>query len=307
MTQSVTDDVRLRPLSIGEIFDRSLTLFIRNLPSFLIVAAFVAVPLGFMQYGLASINGTMLQQIAAQSKNASASASLYSNFPPQLWLGAVLTLFIQPFMYVATASLVGRIYRNEPRDWRAAYGVALRHTGGILLTILSAFGVYVAGVVTFVIAVVIIAIPLAFAGPWVAGTGIAIASAAFFIVLFVAFLAIALTFNAIGIDEMPFGRAIGQSFGHVFSRGEFKKAVLIVLAFAAVEIGIFLLSMGIQMIAEGAVHLPLLDAALSATLSLFTMGFFGVLIAVYYFDVRVRREGLDLQAALDAIQTPAQQ
>lgn len=304
MTQTQPDDVRLRPLSIGEIFDRSLTLFIRNLPPFLIVAAFVAVPAGFLQYGLASMNGTMLQQIAAQSKGAPPAIFAMG---PAFWIGALCVLLVQPFMYVAMASLVGCIYRGEPRDWRAAYGVALRHAGGILMTVLCAVVLYIVGVIAFTIAAMIVAIPLALAGPVVDGIFIAIAALIFIFVLLIAFLAIALAFNAIGIDELPFGRAIGQSFAHVFSRGEFKKAALIVLAFAAVEIGLSLLVFGIQAIAEAAVHLPALDAALSAALSLFTMGFFGVLIAVYYFDVRVRREGLDLQAALDAIQAPAQQ
>ncbi|HET7813095.1 MAG TPA: hypothetical protein VFL13_01850 [Candidatus Baltobacteraceae bacterium] len=301
MTQTQPDDVRLRPLTIGEIFDRSLTLFVRNLPPFLIVAAFVAVPSGFLQYALVAGHGSFMQQIASESKG---NLPAVFGFGPAFWFGAFGVLLVQPFMYVAMASLVGRIYRGETRDWRAAYMVALRHAGGILVTVLCAIGIYVGSGIAFGIVAVIVSIPFAVASPAASAILIFLLMIPYIFLLLVAFLAIALAFNAIGIDELGFGRAIGQGFASVFSRGQFKKAVLIVLAFIAVEIGLGAVGIGIQAFTAS---VPVLEAALSAALSLFSTGFFGVLIAVYYFDVRVRREGLDLQAALDAIQPPARQ
>ena len=43
----------------------------------------------------------------------------------------------------------------------------------------------------------------------------------------------------------------------------------------------------------------------ASCISLVTTSFFGILLAVYYFDVRVRREGLDMQAQIDVLQPAA--
>jgi NhaP-type Na+/H+ or K+/H+ antiporter len=48
-------------------------------------------------------------------------------------------------------------------------------------------------------------------------------------------------------------------------------------------------------------HLHLVNVAVSALLSLVSTALLGVLLAVYYFDVRVRREGLDMQAELEGL------
>jgi energy-converting hydrogenase Eha subunit C len=49
-------------------------------------------------------------------------------------------------------------------------------------------------------------------------------------------------------------------------------------------------------------HQPVLQTLVSAVISIVTTGFIGVLLAVYYFDVRIRREGLDMQSAIDRLQ-----
>jgi hypothetical protein len=54
-----------------------------------------------------------------------------------------------------------------------------------------------------------------------------------------------------------------------------------------------------------AMHLHVLNVAITAVISLVTYSFLGILLAVYYFDVRVRREGLDMQAQMERLEPAA--
>ncbi len=304
-------DVQLRPLTIGEIFDRAVTLYVRNAVPFAIVAAFVAVPSAFVQYFLAASNGSTLQQVIAQAQHP---GKAQPGPDVSLWIipAALLMIAAQPFMYVAMASLVGRIYRGQNADWRDSYKVALRHTGGIIMMLICAGGIFMValGVLMFaVFLVVMIAaglgalfLPLGVVGA-VLAAGAFLAMAA---TLMLIYLSIALAFNAIGIEELDFGRALGSGFSRIWYRAAIGKALLVALAIAAVQLGVAVLTMAIQGFAEVALRSPILDAALSSLLVLFSTGFYGVLVAVYYFDVRVRREGLDVEAAIDSLQAQTQ-
>ena len=68
-------------------------------------------------------------------------------------------------------------------------------------------------------------------------------------------------------------------------------------------------SIGIQIVAAVALALlqgfhrnVVLYELVSAPLTLVSNTFTGLLFAVYYFDVRVRREGLDVQSALERLE-----
>ena len=305
------DEVRLRPLSIAEIFDRAITLYVRNFVPFLIVAAFVAVPMAIAQYYMGAANGQTWQQILAQAQHPGSTP--IDNTPPIDPMAGMVMLFAicaQPFMYVAMAALVGRIYRGEPPEWPAAYDRALRHTGGIIMTLLCAAGIFLLSAFGLVMLFVFLAVIAAAAFRASAPVGvaffgvIALVMLCFFELLFLIGLSVSMALNAIGIEEAPFGVALREGFARVFNRTEIKKAALLVLAMAAIQFGVIFLNMGLQGVTEMVFHAPLLDALCTGVVLLLSSGFSAVLVAVYYFDVRVRREGLDVQAALDAIAVP---
>ncbi len=303
MTQTYTaaQDVRLRPLSTGEIFDRAITLFVRNLPPFLIVSAFVAVPFAVGQYFLTAGGGGWVQVVEQTQHPKIVPVVPMSPLVSIMLLGVLM----QPFCYVAIAALVGRLYRGEPLDWRAGYAVAFRRTGGIVLTIFVGIAVYMSFLIVFMIVSVagvgVTAALLRALWPLgvISGAITAALAIAAILWLFLMFLALGLAFNAIGIEQTPAGTAISEGFARVF--GSWKKALVIVLALGAVQIGAMFLAMALQGLSEAVFHSALLDGALSGTLTLFSGAFFGVLLGVYYFDVRVRREGLDVEDALDRL------
>jgi hypothetical protein len=151
-------------------------------------------------------------------------------------------------MYVAMAAALGRIYNGEETDWRIAYGVALRHTGGIIVTALCQAAILVtvaaAGMFALTLAFVAAVLLVRFVAPL--GVVMVIVAVlltlAYFVGLMLCYLAIALAFDAIGIEETSFGKAISSSFARVFNRSELGKATLICLAFAAVQIALVIVS-----------------------------------------------------------------
>ncbi len=303
------EPVQLRPLGIGEIFDRAVTLYVRNFLLFTIIAAFVVVPMSIAQYFVVVEQGGAWAQILDQARHPTHSgATLAPVFGTSFLLLIAVSVVLTPFMYVAMAAALGRIYKGEVTDWRTAYAVALRHAGGILLTVLCQFAILFAAIFAGAIA-----LGLAFAASMLlvrtfAPLGVVMVILAMILLLvyvvaiMLCYLAIALAFDAIGIEEAQFSQAISSSFARIFNRSEVGKAALICLGFFAVEIGLMLVTAMVDGVLQSFLHQPIVQTIFEGLISAVATGFIGVLIAVYYFDVRIRREGLDMQAAIDQLQ-----
>jgi ABC-type glycerol-3-phosphate transport system permease component len=114
------------------------------------------------------------------------------------------------------------------------------------------------------------------------------------------FVSMAFGMNAVAIEGRGAVAAFGGGFGRIFNRKEFWRAVLFsICAFAINVIGsmligavafafVFLKSVAIEVVATS-----LLNAAFAP--------FSVVLIAVYYFDVRIRHEAFDLESELERL------
>lgn len=302
--------VQLRPLGLGEIFDRAVTLYVRNFVPLTIVALVVVLPLTIAQYFALPSDGNyqqMLSQIQHPGKStatAQMSGWIFGYFG--------LALLLQAFGAVAMAASAARIYRSQRVDWRAAYAAALRHSGTVLLILLFeivalVFAVFAGSILLGIVFGIGIFVLRSVAVLGVAFiTFGAILTLAFFVFLMLFYLAFAFAYNAVGIEDLSFAQAVGRGFGRIFTRVEAGKATLICLAFVAIYIGLITVNVAIAAIFIGLLHASVVNAAGHALVELITIAFLGILIAVYYFDVGVRREGLDLQADLDRLKMPAQ-
>lgn len=305
--------LELRPLNVGEIFDRAITLYIRNIVPCSVIAAFLVVPLSILSYFAFFDQASVWQQVLDQMQHPAKTAA-----PPQAVVAAMFANFAvaaiallgQGFVYAALAALVGRIYRGETVDWRPAIGSALRRSPGILCTIalmILAFGSASAGAglvlgILFVIDALLItyAMPLGMAMLLVTAA-VAIAAGA---ALMLCFLAFALALDAIGVeDEGVFG-AIGKGFGRIFNRREVRRSIVICFAFVVMQGGIAIFAGGIQMMLAVTGE-TIVETIVTGAMSLISTAFIGVLVTVYYFDVRTRQEGLDVQAEIDALAVTA--
>lgn len=306
------EPVLLRPLSLGEIFDRAITLYVRNFLVFTAIMLVVTVPLAIMQYFIGLHSSGDFAQLIQQIQHPRSTAGPTPSDLQTGWTMVMLIvgLVLDAFAVVAIAAGIGRLYRREPVDWQTCYAHALRHTGTIVVSLLAEIGTFAGLVFAGAFAMVIVltvSLLLARVTPALGVAGIVITVAimlAWFLGILLCYLVYTFAFNAIGVEGAGSGRAIGSAFSRIFNRSELLRAVLICLALSVVYLGFSILSVSIAALLES-MRLHLIEVIVSSLLSIVVTGALAVLMAVYYFDVRIRREGLDMQVQIDDLQPAA--
>jgi hypothetical protein len=102
------------------------------------------------------------------------------------------------------------------------------------------------------------------------------------------------------IEERGVLESLLLGFTRIFNRAEFWRALLFAIAAGATVFGGSMI-FGVLAIAAALVHLPALQAIIEGLARAVITPFAVVLLAVYYFDVRIRREGFDLEASLERL------
>jgi hypothetical protein len=307
--------MELRPLGFGEIFDRAITLYVRNFRPFFAIVLVLIVPLAVVQYLLDSSQSTqidaLLRVLAHPGAKVPAPTALFGS-PGEivaLVLVAVLFYALWPFALDAVAVGVARLYRSRPVEFVACYRAVLPRWPAILGTLAIQAGIFVLWYVAF-LAIVFISILVAaiFARAWLP-LGIAAFAGAFvldiaaLVVLAPLFIALTFAMNAVVIENCGPAAAIASGFGRVFTRQEFWRALLFSMAVVAILFGSSIVVAALVWAALW-FHLIAVEVILGSLLRASFAPFSIVLVAVYYFDVRIRREGFDLEAELERL-TPA--
>ncbi len=308
--------MELRPLGFGEIFDRAVTLYIRNFLPFAAIVAVLIVPLAILQYVLdlsSQPEFDAMLRILIHPKLASTTPipSIF-NSPLTIAVFAVLlfaTYAVWPFALNAVAVGVARLYRNRPVEFRACYEIVLRRwlqvvaMIGIDLLILLCWYVIV-----FIVVMIFAGILSYFAfGVGAVFVGVLIGLIGFLVLLpSLAPILVSLTFAMYStvIERRPVIESLGLGFERIFNRAEFWRALLFSLAAFAVMLAGSTIFGFIGLIAAVA-HLPLLQALIESLARAVITPFAVVLLAVYYFDVRIRREAFDLETSLERLTAAA--
>lgn len=295
-----------RPLSFGEIFDRAVTLYVRNFAPFSIILLLVIVPVTIAEYFGDRSSGQSLSEILAQLSRARAGTPAP---PPQagIFWALLLTVLLTPLANVAVAIGVGRAYLGKRFTWRQCYSAAVARWPAIFgLTAIAVVIFFVAvfagalGVTLLAVVSVLLLRSVAVAGVALAAVSV-VSALAWFASLVLTLIALGFAYYAIGIERAGVFDALGGGFARIFNRREIGKALLLAFALAAIEIGALVIFTIVLALASGFVHSRVIVLAANAAVSVFSSAFTAILLAVYYFDVRVRREGLDLQASLDTL------
>jgi hypothetical protein len=264
------DPLLLRPLSIGEIFDRAVTMLVRNWAPFAIIAAIGVVPGQITDYLAGAVNSE--------------------------WsFVSVLLRVLVSVATMAAAIVVAQIYRNEDLDWRGAMLTALGRIPGIL-------GVgFMMVFIAIIPVLVLVGIP-AVLGVFKFGSPFAIVIAVLD-VLVAGVVLVAITFSssyaiaAMGIDQYHAPDAVGRALA-LFDRASAARTLLFALAQQLVVLGGgftggMLAGMGL------ALHQLALGNAIEGLTLFISTALGNVLIAVFYFDTAIRREGYDMKVALE--------
>jgi hypothetical protein len=305
----------LRPLGLGEMLDRAVTLCVRHFALFSLIFAVYAIPVAILQYfgtaDQAKMFGPMVDilraQAAGKTVDPNAMAKALSQAPVlNVWTGLwLLTLIVvSPLPTIALIDAAANLYLGVACTFERAYRVALERwlpvIGINLLYIACGVGLYlVVFLVVFIIALGLVAIVK------VAGTAaIAIAiilGLAFFLALsafaLLVVLSVQISYFGCVVEKMPFITSFSRGISRVFARPALRRSLLAGLAYVAILIGISLVAIVGQSLLFGLLKSNVAGTVYETIVRVATAAFTTAFLTIFYFDLRVRNEGLDLQVA----------
>ena len=299
--------MELRPLSLGELLDRSFTLYRRHFSTFVGIMAVPAV-------------AALLMNVFAQAGQVVTGVNFADRTPPNpaaiIWLMFwVCGLFVLVLVYFvahtvalgATSAAVSDLYLDRPVTVAAAYGRIRGRIGRIILLLLLV-SIRLLGVILATVILVSVGVAI--------GGGIAPVSSIVFatIVLFgggvlAGFMALryALSVPALAVEEISANDALQRSIR--LTRGSLGRVfVLVVFATIIVYVTVLIFQAPLMMAAaiagpetQLAFWLNLIGAVTGAIAGAISGPVMIIAFAVLYYDVRIRHEGLDLQIILDKL------
>lgn len=155
--------IPLRPMSLGDLLDGAVRLFVANWRALLLAIGVVVVPLqlvsAFLQRDQLRLDlfqlltdPTALERLAQQGTGASPGEQAATLISGLIWI------LVVPVLAGAVCMLVGRSYLGQPVDWRAALRTAAGRfgplVGAAILVHLVEFLVFLPAVVALVVALV---------------------------------------------------------------------------------------------------------------------------------------------------------
>ena len=325
-SQSATDPIisRLRPRSVQEIIDQAFRLYRRYFFTFLAITAVVFVPVNM---------GVQLLNVAFQGSNVALQRSTLpgSSLDTSESLNQSLVLLIELFLALMGHSILGGLLQylsqgaltsagadshlDRPVSFGRAYRTMFKHVGPLLgaigMQVLIGIGLFLPTIVVFVLAIGAITA----GGDDGLGAGFTFVCLAF-LVMFVTFIFYAYVFvrltlivPAIMVESLGPVQAVRRSWQLV--QGYWWRTLALVVVLGLINMVIsagpaYLVTALVMAVTQN--FDPVLISALTAVITVITESLFIPLsltcYTLYYFDLRVRKEGFDLETALDQRYSP---
>jgi hypothetical protein len=314
----------LRPLGVGEILDRAVTLCVKHFLLLALIWLLFAVPLALFQYfgteDQTKVFGALadvLQKSSSGGKSSDPDALLKAlQGKPIFNAWTVLTFvwifLVAPLPRAALMTATSALYLGRPIDVAAAYRTALlrwpRLIGLAILWFLC--GGILAGILFFGLGMMIFVLALVTAALHTIGVVIDIVFGVLTAIAFIAIFLVAIVAYEMGafacvVENLGFVAAFASGLQRVFSQAGFRRSLLFGLAYIAISIGIFIVALIGQSVLLGLVRSQVLGMAFTVIVGIVTAGFVTGFFAIFYYDLRVRKEGLDLQLAVAATASAA--
>ena len=282
----------LRPLGIGDILDVTIRLYRR---SFRTLIAVMAVSYGVVLPATAFCMVRFVQPIFALDAAPDmgpffrALTADRSRVVPLVVFFLANLLLVRPLVEGAVVAAVGRTYDGDTASFGQAYTAGWRRLGALVvaltLQILAYFGV---GAVSFGIGLL-----LGLVSPWLVLVGPVLG------LVGIAFLGLQFSFvvEAIMLEGVGAMAALGRS--RRLARGTYARITLVyLLGLAATLVLSRVLALTAGLAAPGSPFLSTFASMLSTLLGL-PLGWAS--FVVLYYDLRVRKEGLDLERLADRV------
>jgi hypothetical protein len=249
------------------------------------------------------------------AEESSRILAAYANGAPYFVTLILFALVVVPLSNAAVVSGVSRAYLGMPVRFVDCYRDALARWPTLLGLMLLWFlaGCLAAGMAMigfFLIGAGLVAMTklLGIAGGILAALiGIAVGLGVLVLVLEL-YLAAAFSFVSAVLEGLNAGAAFTSGFARVFGEGQFWRSVAIAGAIFGIILGFEIVGAFLGMAITALTRSFALNFAVSGLIGGFTYPFLFAVVAVSYYDVRIRREGYDLQmlaAQLGANAPPA--
>jgi hypothetical protein len=301
----------LRPLSIGELLDRAFSICFKNFIAFASLVIVVLLPqIVFTYLGMKNVLSLMGDQIGSLQSVAAGSPAFdpmriihaYAQGAPYLAGAVFIVVFFVPLSNAAVVSGVSRAYLGLPIRFADCYADAIARwpslLGLMLLWIVAGIVATFAFYLFFIlltIALIAMGTMLGTVGGLLAALiGIAAGVGAILVILEL-YLAAAFSFVAVVLESSGAGGAFSSAFQRVFGEGQVWRSLGISAAIVGVLIGFTIIRSVIGWGTVALFHSFVLDFAVSALFGAFWYPFVFAAVAIAYYDVRIRREGFDLQ------------
>ena len=277
----------LRQMGIGEIIDGAVKLYRRDWLALMAIVALVLVPVTFVQIWFT-------QSLIAPLASTTATPSEEAIYQALVAFGIVFViqfLLVQPFLLAAITRAAADAYLGERVSIGRTFQYALRRLPAILwITILSGGAAIVAGILGFVVIVLGAAISDAI------GVGVVIIGVVLLIVLpTLIFIRLSLAPPVVVVEDVRGTKAVGRSWR--LTKGHFWRLLgLLVLATLIGGVAAAIITIPTEALAAalGAGGWPV--SAIGQSLASVLITPFSILIIVlFYFDMRIRKEGFDIE------------
>lgn len=304
--------MELRPLDLAGMLSRAATIYAGSAGPFIAMVATAIVPLSVVQYFVAKLEQPQLDatlswlQLPQSAQAAHLPPSLTS---PNLLLlslaSAVLTYIVMGFAMATVGAGVAAYNRSEKILYGSCWTVALRHwraiAGVVALVLLLGFAVVVA-------IAGIIFIPLAAVAALAPAATILVAAFGIFVLLMALCFAVTLllvvgaaAIYAVTLEDRSPYDALTRTLLRTCNRSEAWRALICGSVVSAIVIAA---TAGVDILGFSLLqHREAVYSALDAVVRSAVVPFADIIFAVYYFDLRVRQEGFDLQMRVDCLGT----
>ena len=295
----------LRPLSLGELLDRSFSLYRRHFSTFV---GIMAAPAAMMM--LISIAGQMLPMLA---RNGAASPLTPVNIG--LFFAGVFAVFGLSVLYFvvyvlatgATTAAVSDLYLDSPVTIAGSYARVRGRLGSLLLLMLLTGLRVVGAVVVTVLVITLVVLVIGRGTPILSGALAVLIGILGFLFTFFLMLRYAVSVPALTLEPVRASEALARSVE--LTRGRLGRVlVLVIFATVIAYISVLIFQMPLTTAAfiagpesAAAFWLNLAAAVTGAIASAISGPIMIIAFVVFYYDVRIRHEGLDLQIMMDKL------
>jgi hypothetical protein len=258
---------RLRPLALGEVLDVAIKICIANWRTLLRAVLVVVVPVEILSTALTA-DSTRSSFDFSTTTTPAQSTDDFNGELGGLAISTLLQVVAVIVVYAACFRIIAEAYLGGEVDWRSSLRFARHHALGLLWVIALTIVLIMLGFLLFIVGAIWLGIAFTLAPP------------------------------ALFVEGLRGRRALGRSFRLVRGRWWRTCAVISVGFFLAAVVSGIVQAVFVAGVIAGAGNdaLVLVFSAIAGTAGLaITTPFQAALITVVYFDLRVRKEGFDLE------------